>query len=170
MAFDLSSYGVALAIVNRFVDNETVDVFEISPAGQLATLLLLVKDEMTLKILKSETTSIFREQILHVEGIENFAEDLLKVYLSQTQAKIQTNILVSETESVAKALAWADKCLKNKLDLVDFRSLRTQPKNIIVTITHSQLAKLIEATNPQFKNTLIEKVEPSLKVYYEVVI
>lgn len=171
IALDLSSYGMALSIINRFVDDDTIKVFEISPCGQSAILILVVKEINTLLVLKSEITSFFKSHILDVRVIADFHAELLPTYLSQTKAKISKSLLILEGSSVAIGLEIADKLLKENHILIDFRVVRTFPKNVILTISEASgknLNQLLDINFLEFKKTFIDNVQPPLKSYYEI--
>lgn len=173
LAFDLSSYGVALAIINQFADDEAVKVFEVSPCGQSAILILLAKDANVLVILNAEIESTFKSQILASSLIENTHGDLLPTYLSQNKVVLHKSLIILEGSSVAMGLALAHKALEEKNTLVDFRVIRTFPKNVVITLT----TEAPEANNRwmslddgfDFKKTYIENIQPLLKSYFEIV-
>ena len=72
LVLDLTSYGAAFAVLNRFVDDEQVKVFEISPIGQKAVLMLLLQDEITATILQKEIKIFFSNEIISSGLIINF--------------------------------------------------------------------------------------------------
>ena len=63
LAFDLSSYGAALSIINQFVDDQSTKVFEVSPSGQSAILILVSQDLIGLQVIKNEAISFYRSEI-----------------------------------------------------------------------------------------------------------
>lgn len=168
IAFDLSSYGAALAIINQFVDDEGVKVFEISPCGTSAILILLAQEINLAQLLKSEIISFFKAQVLNAHVVENIHCDLLPTYLSQNKALLQKNLLVLEGNSIATGLRLADRILKDKHALVDFRVVRTFPKNVILSITTENNIQCLDLDISDFRKTYIEGVQPVLKSYYEV--
>lgn len=168
ISFDLSSYGVALAIINQFVDDKTIKVFEVSPCGQSAILILLATDNISIQIIKSGAASLFKSQILSCAVIENIHADLLPAYLSQNKAALAGSLMLLENPSVSAALGLADQLLKEKHLLVDFRVIRTFPKNVILTFSTEKLSYLNKLNLPDFKKTSIENIQPSLKSFYEI--
>lgn len=168
LALDLSSYGAALAIVNQFVDDAAVKVFEISPCGQSAVLILVSKENISLQIIKAETNSIFRSQVLSSALIENVHEELLPTYLSQNKARLSHSLIILESSSVATCFFMADKLLKAKYSLIDFRVVRTFPKNVILSVGTDNLSQPINFSGLDFKKTYIENIQPILKNFYEV--
>lgn len=157
-----------MAVINRFVDGESVRVFEISPSGQMATLILMTKDEITAQVLKSESTSLFKDQIIRCESVFNFHEDILPAYLSQNKQTVGKSLLVLETDSVSGAMLEADAYLKKGIKILDFRTVRTSPKNIILIFTGDNFAVSYEQQLSNFKINIIENVEPTLKQYFEI--
>ena len=168
LAFDLSSYGAALAIINQFVDDENIKVFEVSPCGQAAILILVAKEINLLHIVKAETDSIFKSQILTSLLIENAHADLFPAYLSQNKSKLNKSLIILEGSSVAEGLFLADKLLVDKNILVDFRVIRTFPKNVIITFSAETKSSPIYLNGLDFKTTYIENIQPCLKSFYEI--
>lgn len=171
LVLDLSSYGSALAIINQFCDGQSVEVFELSPVGTAAILILEIKDRIAGTLLKNEIFSFYKSSILSSRLIENYDPNLLKVYLSQNQAEVSTHLLVQEFSFVSEALAGAQGLIIQNLVIVDLRVIRTFPMNVILTATSSNLDKLVELKNVGAPRTatIIEKVEPTLKEYYQIV-
>lgn len=165
LAFDLASYGAALGIINQYVDDASVKVFEISPCGSSSILILLSSDKVSLQIVKSQSESIFKGQILASVVVENIHNDLLPVYLSQNKTELKNNLLVLEGHYVSSALEIANEMLNAGESLVDFRIIRTFPKSVVLTFT-SSTTKIFESKD--FKKTIIENVQPVLKTYYEI--
>ena len=64
LAFDLMSYGAAIAILNRYVDDEVIKCLEVSPSGSQATLIFVSKDEMALNVIQNEADALFKDAIL----------------------------------------------------------------------------------------------------------
>lgn len=168
LAFDLSSYGAAFAIINQFVDDETVKVFEVSPCGVSANLILLAKESISLQIIKSEAIAIFQSQILSAALIENIHHDLLPVYLSQNKSTLKKSLIIFEGSSVAQGLALAQKALTEKMSLIDFRVIRTFPKNVVISVTADSSTPALSTEEFDFKKTHIENIQPSLKSFYEI--
>lgn len=168
LAFDLSSYGSALAIINKYVDDESVKVFEVSPCGQGAILILLAKDPMPLQLVKSESIAMLKSQILESYLIENFNSDLLPAYLSQNKTKLKKVMAVLEGGLVSSGLLLANELLNEGISLVDFRVVRTHPKNIIITVTAVNALTMAHFQNLDFKYTFIEDIRPALRAYYEI--
>lgn len=168
IALDLTSYGAAFAIINRFVDDDGIKVFEVSPCGQTAILILLAKEITSAQILISEIASFFKDQVLNIALIENAHTDLLPTYLSQNKTSLNKNLLILEGSSVALGLHLADKLLKQKYALVDFRVIRTFPKNVIISATTASMTELLDIDCANFKKNYIEEVQISLKSFYEI--
>lgn len=168
LVFDLSSYGSALAIINQFVDDDAVKVFEVSPSGQSAILLLVSKESVSLQIIKGEAASIFKSQVLSAAVIEDIHEELLTTYLSQNKTLLSKSIVILESSFVAEGLRLADQLLKAKHTLIDFRVVRTFPKNVILTVGSDNLNPSINIDCTNFKKTYIENIQPILKSFYEV--
>lgn len=168
LTFDLTSYGSALSIINQFVDDKSIKVFEISPCGQAAILILVAEDFISLQIIKSEALSVYRSQILEFSIIENIHGDVLPTYLSQNKFGIGNSLAILEGASVAKALYLADQLVKNKNSLIDLRVIRTNPKSVILTIAPENLNYFDNFDGFDFKKTYIENIQPSLKAFYEI--
>lgn len=168
IAYDLSSYGAAFAIINQFVDDEAVKVFEVSPCGQTAILILLSKEPISLQIIKSEVASIFGSQVLSCALIENIHEDLLPTYLSQNKSTLRKTLAILEGPSIANGFVLAQRALEKKNTLIDFRVIRTFPKNILLTISAESLGQLINPDGFDFKQTNFDSIQPSLKSFYEI--
>ena len=171
LVLDLSSYGSALAIINQFCDGKSVEVFEVSPVGTAALLILEIKDRIAATLLKTEIISFFKSSVLSSRLIEAYDLNLLKVYLSQNHTSIANHLLVQEFSFVSEALAAADQLIKQDLAVLDLRVIRTFPMNVILTLTSSDVNKLVAVKNagaPR-SSTIIEKVEPVLKEYFQIV-
>jgi|GEM_PF-4881644 len=168
LAFDLSSYGAAFAIINQYVDDEVVKVFEVSPSGPSAILILLCKEIISLQIIKSQVASIYSAQILSVALIENIHEELLLTYLSQNKTKLKKSLAIYEGSFVSMGLVLAQKALVAKNSLIDFRVIRTFPKNVVLTVSVDSLGQLVSSDAFNFKKTYIENIQPSLRSFYEI--
>jgi len=112
LSFDLSSYGAALSVVNQFVDGDDCRDFELSPCGISAQLILLFKDEMTLKIVRENAGSYFKSQIKDVKSVENINEKLLPCYLSQNKTELKKNLVVLEGGFVSSGLQLMQKSFR----------------------------------------------------------
>ena len=168
LAFDLSSYGAALSIINQFVDDNSIKVFEVSPSGQTAVLILVSQDLIALQVVKNETVSFYRSEILESSMIENIHEDVIPAYLSQNKPGVCKSMVIVEGPFVSTALAIADQLVIDKNVLVDFRVVRTGPKNVILTVGSENVGYFDTAEFPGFKKTIIENIQPSLKAFFEI--
>ncbi|MCC2680064.1 MAG: hypothetical protein K0R29_2640 [Pseudobdellovibrio sp.] len=168
IAFDLSSYGAALALVNQFVDNDGCRDFELSPCGTSAQLILLVRDALSLKVIREQASSLLKSQILDVQTVENINSQLLPCYLSQTKTSLQKKLYVFEGIFVASGLALMQELLSQGAQPVDFRVVRTSPKNVILTVTGESALDTTAAGRLQFKTTVIDSIQPSLKEFFQV--
>ena len=171
LVLDLSSYGSALAIINQFCDGKGVEVFEVSPVGTAALLVLEIKDRIASTLLKNEIYSFHKSSILSFRLIENYDLKLLKVYLSQNQDLVLNHLLVQEFSFVSEAFAVAHELTSQNINIVDFRVIRTFPMNVILTSTSQSLDQLVKVKNVGVPraSTIIEKTEPVLKEYYQIV-
>lgn len=168
LAFDLSSYGAALSIINQFVDDQTTKVFEVSPSGQSAILILVSQDLIGLQVIKNEAVSFYRSEILEFSMIENIHEEVIPAYLSQNKPGVSKTLVIVEGPYVSTALAIADQLVENKNILLDFRVVRTGPKNVILTVGTSDVTYFESIDLPGFKKTIIENIQPSLKSFFEI--
>ncbi|MBC7743420.1 MAG: hypothetical protein H7061_14580 [Bdellovibrionaceae bacterium] len=168
---DLSSYGSALALINEFSDDEGVKVFEVSPMGTGALLILMTQEVTAAQILKNQIQTQMNPSVLSCCLIEDAHDDLLKTYLSQSQTKVGKNIMIIESTFVSEALSLANKLLANSIQLLDLRIVRTFPSNTIITATADHSEKLMTAVQKhnQLKYTLITNPQTVLKSYFEVV-
>lgn len=170
VVIDLSSYGSALALLNQFGDDVDVKVFEVSPMGSGALLVLLTKEAMAASVLKAEIIAHWAPSIVHIEVISDAHPDLLSTYLSQATAAVTTNILVLESAYVSQAMRAADLLLKKSISLIDFRIIRTFPSNSILIASHNQVSELVNFSNgnEKLKPTIISNVSENLRSYFEV--
>lgn len=168
LAIDLSSYGAALSIINQFVDDHSIKVFEVSPCGQTAILILASQDLLGLQVVKNEVAAFYRSEILEFSMIENIHEDVVPVYLSQNKPGVGHTLVIIEGPFVSTALKIADQLVKDGNILLDFRVIRTGPKNIILTIGTESAAFFDSFNYAGFKKTLIENIQPSLKAFFEI--
>lgn len=171
LVLDISSYGSALAIINRFCDDKNVEVFEVSPIGTAAVLILEIKDRITATLLKNEIFSFYKGSLLAHRLLEQFDMNLLKVYLSQNKPEVQTHLLVQEFSFISEAFVAAQNWTKRNVDVIDFRVIRTFPANVILTMTSESLDILTQfkEANGVKSSTVIERVEPILKKYFQIV-
>ncbi len=170
LCLDLASYGTALAIINQFCDDDQAKVFEVSPVGTAGILILLIQDQTTAELLKNEIFSYYKASILSSSLIIDLNVSLLKTYLSQNVPVVATNLLIQEFSFVSEGFTAADILFLNKIDLVDFRVIRTYPLNIILVSTSKDLAGL-QLANEKIRSrtyAIIPKVEPVLKQYFEI--
>lgn len=168
LSFDLTGYGAALALVNRFVDGEVVRDFELSPTGAEAQLILLSQDVLALQVIKNDGQSYLGSQILQSALIENIHEDLLPTYLSQNKTALAQCLTVLELTSVSNGFLAAQSLLTKGISLVDFRVVRTSPKNIIITATSDSATACDFLDLTPLKKTVLTDLQPSLKSYYEI--
>lgn len=171
LVLDLFSYGSALGIINQFVDDDQIKVFEISPIGSAAVLILWVRDFLTASILKKEIESQFKSSLHSVSLIENLHEELLPIYLSQKQGLLCKKMLIVESNNLADSFSAADSGLKESYGLVDFRVVRTYPKNVILIFSadHFKTSFIESLQQKDFHLTQIDQLNPALKSYFEIV-
>lgn len=165
LVFDLSSYGVALALINRYADDDAVKVFEVSPCGSAALLLLIAKEPMALSLIQAEAQKLYGAQILKSALISDLHESLLPTYLSQNDTAVSKHLAVLEFSALSDALSEAQKILKSGLELLDLRVVRTYPINVIVCLTSSDASRLPKESSSG-RTTLIENLQPVLKNYF----
>lgn len=170
--FDLTKVGTAYQIINSFVDDKTIHVFEISPVGQQAVLILNSKDAISLNFAYQQSLSLFRADILDSAFIGPLSEVVISAYLSQAQPAIQKNILVVEVGSFSKAFLVAKRLAEKSIQIIDFRAVRTCPPNLIITASNESTEILSQFTNefPLAKITLIESIQKPLQSFFTVVI
>lgn len=168
LAFDLTSYGAALTLVNQFVDNDSCRDFEVSPCGVQAQVILLFRDVLSLKVVRENAASFLKSQVLDVQTVENIHPSLLPCYLSQTKAELQKKLYIFEGASVASGLVLMQDLLKQGAAPVDFRIVRTSPKNVIVAVTSHDQLNAGTADRLQFKTTVIDSIQPSLKEFFQI--
>lgn len=168
ISFDLSSYGTALSILNQFADGENVKDFEVSLCGTSAQLILLAQDTVSLQVIKGEAQALFKSQILDVQIVENIHVDLLPAYLSQNKPQIQNSMAVLEGIFVSTGLVLLQQALLAGFGVVEFRVVRTAPKNVILILTSNNEADFIKINSMNFKLNQISKVEKILKSYFEI--
>lgn len=171
LVLDLFSYGSALSILNQYVDDDQIKVFEISPTGSAATLILWIRDVMTANVLKKDIESQFKASLHSVSLIENLNEELLPTYLSQKQGPLFKKMLVAESNSLANSFLVADGSLKENYSLVDFRVVRTHPKNVILIFSADDFKiNFIETLQEKdFHLTQIDHLSATLKSYFEII-
>jgi len=171
LVLDLFSYGSALSILNQFVDDDQIKAFEISPTGSAATLILLIRDFLTATVLKKEIESQFKSSLHSLSLIENIHQNLLPTYLSQKQGLLSKKMLVAESNSLADSFFLAQNSLTENYSLVDFRVVRTFPKNVILIFSADQFAvNFIEKLQKKnFHLTQIDHINSALKSYFEIV-
>ncbi len=167
LSFDLSSYGAGLSLVNQFVDNDGCKDFELSPCGNTAQLILLMRDTMVLKVVQESAISLLKSQILDMQLIENLQPQLLPCYLSQNKVALHKKLYVFEGPFVSSGLVLMQDLLNQGAQAVDFRIVRTSPKNVIVTVTSDSALDSKSADQLKFKMTLIDSIQNSLKDFYQ---
>lgn len=167
LSFDLSSYGAGLALLNQFVDNDGCRDFELSPTGTSAQLILLLRDSLSLKVVIETAQSLLKSQILDSKAVENFHAELLPCYLSQNKAVLQKKLFVFEGSYVSSGLALMQELLQQGAKPVDFRIVRTGPKNVIISVTSDADLNLAPVEHLQFKISVIDPIQPALKSYFQ---
>ena len=164
----MSSYGTALAILNQFADGENVKDFEVSVCGNSAQLILLAQEMVSLQIIKGESQALFKSQILDVQIIEDIHSELLPIYLSQNKPQVQNSMAIFEGAFVSTGLQLLQQALVNNLGVVEFRIIRTFPKNVILVLTSADIKNFQKVFSVDFKMTQINKAENILKSYFEI--
>ncbi|OFZ28436.1 MAG: hypothetical protein A2622_04870 [Bdellovibrionales bacterium RIFCSPHIGHO2_01_FULL_40_29] len=169
--FDLSKLGSAYQLINSFVDERTVFVFEVSPVGDRALLILSCHDLISSQLIFSQAQSLFQSEILKSTLIENVENDVVLAYLSQKQSPCRSHFLILEENYFSLAFKKAQELFRSGVEIMDFRAIRTNPPNLVVTMTHdsvdflnSMLMKLESG-----KATIVADVQPSLKAFFEIV-
>ncbi|MBC7465479.1 MAG: hypothetical protein H7256_05755 [Bdellovibrio sp.] len=170
LVFDLTKLGAAYQIINSFVDDEVVHVFEVSPLGTSAVLILASNDIITLKFIEKECQAFFKSDILNMAFLENVDEKIIEAYLSQNQTAVQKHLAIVEENSFAGAFQVANHALKQGIHIVDFRVVRTSIPNLILTLTSDSIEILSQLAQPQqlLKLTVIENSQKPLKSYFEI--
>lgn len=168
LSFDLSSYGVALAIINEFVDRENIMDFEVSPCGQQAQLILLGLDIISLQVIKAQAEALFKSQILNACLINEINEQLLPTYLSQNKTPAKKSTMIIELSYVSEGLACAHHLLQSGIDILDFRVVRTSPKNVFIIATAENENSLTAFQHAAGKKTVIADTQPILRSYFEI--
>lgn len=173
LVFDLSKLGTAYQIINSFVDCETLQVFEISPIGAQAVLILMSKDLILLQLVHSQSESLYKSEILSSVIIKNMDSKILNPYLSQPNhppTEIKSNLLVIELNAFAAAFAKAKQLTDSGVDIIDFRAIRTCPPNLIITATSDKIEKLSQFVNQDVssKVSIIPQLQSSLRSYFEI--
>ena len=147
LVFDVSSYGSALAIINQFCDDKDVKVFEVSPVGPAAILILLVGDAIAGELLHNEIVSFFKSSILNSIRLKNLDIEILKIYLSQNKPEVLSNVLVQEFSFVSEAFGASQFLRNSDISVIEFRLIRTFPTNAILVSTSNDVSKLIKIKN-----------------------
>lgn len=162
--------GAAYQIINLFADEQALHVFEVSPIGTQALLILSCKDLISAQLVYNECLSLHRSDVLASVIIENVNDSILNAYLSQEKPSLSTNILVIETQYFSHAFEAAKKLVQADIAVVDFRAVRTSPASLIVTGTNSSAENLNQFMSKNLfgKMTLIPDVQPVLKAYFEI--
>ena len=169
--FDLSKVGTAYQIINSFVDDQVIHVFEISPMGSRAVLILVSQDLISLQVVYNQVLSMHKADILISTCIEMISPKILETYLSQNRTQMAASLLIVETDSFSMAFDFGQKLALKNIELVDFRVVRTGPPNIIITATGSSEALNIFLTASScVKTTLIDQVQKPLKAYFEILV
>ncbi|MGZ3692558.1 MAG: hypothetical protein ACXVAX_13700 [Pseudobdellovibrio sp.] len=166
LCFDLSSYGAALSLLNQFVDGESIIDFEISPCGQQAQLLLLSNELTALQFAQKEALSLLHSQILSSAIISDLHPQLLPIYLSQSKNSPQESLAIFEGSSTANGLKLLQNLLLKGITVLDFRIVRTSPKNVIVVATAEHSKSFDNFETLDFKKSVIEKKQNILNSYF----
>lgn len=170
LVLDLSNLGSAYSIINRFVDNENIEVFEISPIGTAALLILNVNDSISSQLLYNNIKNEYKSDLMSMALITDIEPSVVKTYLSQSQAQIQKNLLILESSEVSRMFSVAQNAAtKGTIGLVDFRVIRTNPCNAVLVITSDQISNLMTFKDFGVKTTLINDVQNSVKEYFEII-
>ena len=168
VCFDLSSYGAAAAILNRFVNGENILDFEISPIGTQAQLVLLFEDHISMQVVHGESQAMFKSEILNSAALENIQSELLSTYLGQNKTEPKKHICILESGSLASAFEVAKRAFNQGLSVLDFRVVRTSPKNVILVLSGDSTNDLAQFNSAGMKMSLIENIQPRLRSYYEI--
>jgi len=170
LVLDLTKIGTAYQMINSFVDDEAVHVFEISPIGTNAVFILGANDLITLQLVQQQAVSFFKSDILNIRLIDDVHPTVLLAYLSQSSVALNKHIAVIEETSFALAFHAAQTAAKLGVGLVDFRAVRTGVPNLMITLTSDSIEKLAKAgeLSSLSKFTMINDVQKPLRAYFEV--
>lgn len=171
LIFDLSKLGAAYQLINSYVDNDVVNVFEVSPLGTAAVLILASNDVMALQLIQKEGSSFFKNDILETALIENVNDTVLQTYLSQNVPNIKKHMAIFEDTTFSAAFKLANLLVASGLELVDFRVVRTNPPNLILTASADAIDKLsaVDISKEKTKVSIIDSVQKPLRSYFEVI-
>jgi hypothetical protein len=172
LVFDLTKLGAAYQIINSFVDDDVVQAFEVSPIGTKAVLILVSNDLITMKFIEKECSAFFNSDILNSILIENIQHEVIHAYLSQNVPTVMNHLAVIEETSFADAFRLSAAAAAKEIQIVDFRAIRTGTPNLVITLTDHSIERLnqLSASNRFTKFTVIEKVQKSLKSYFEILV
>lgn len=167
--FDLSKVGTAYQIINSFVDEVTIHVFEICPLGSQAVLMLSSNDLIALQFIYNQCLTMHKADILNSAIIADLNSEIIETYLSQNKPQVAESILIVESEAFSAAFKFAKELAVAKVSLIDFRAVRTSPPHLIITATGKTevLAGFVNS-NSMVKTTLIDQVQKPLKGYFEI--
>ena len=97
-------------------------------------------------------------------------KEILETYLSQKQEAVLSQLCIAEFSVVSDAFLWLHRILKQNINLVDFRIIRTSLLNVIITISSNDSSwhKQIEQATTCGKLHFIDKVEAVTRSYFEL--
>lgn len=169
--FDFAKVGTAYLIINSFVDEVVIQVFEISPVGGRAVLILRSADKLALEFIYQQCLTLHGSDILECAFIDELDENIVACYLSQNHPTLKKNLFVVEERFVSKAFLIAKSLLEEGLVLIDFRVVRTDPPNIIITSSDDSIDRLslFMQSNKLLKSTIIENVQKPLQSFFQII-
>ena len=169
--FDLAKIGIAYLIINSFVDEEVIQVFEVSPIGGRAILILRSTDKMALEFTYRQCLNLYGSDILEHSFINDMDESVVACYLSQNHPTLKKHLFVVEERFLSTAFQLAKLLQDKNFTLIDFRVVRTDPPSIILTSSDDSIEHLnlfMQKNNLQ-KSTLIENVQKPLQAYFQII-
>lgn len=169
LVIELSNLGSAYSIVNQFAEIDSVDVFEISPIGAGSILILSSSDALSAEILYNNIKTNYKNSILNIQLILEIQTEVILTYLSQNKPNLKKHLAVIEAGSVANMFMYANKLLDKKIELIDFRLIRTRPANVILTVTTDNIETLSQLNFTDAHVTIINDLQPVTKSYFEIV-
>ncbi len=169
--FDLAKIGTAYLIINSFVDEAVIQVFEVSPIGGRAVLILRSADSMALEFAYRQCLTLHKADILNHSFIPQLDENIMSCYLSQNHPTLKKHLFVAEEHFLSTAFNIATSLTEEAFTLIDFRVVRTDPPNIIITSSDDSIERLnlFMQKNNLLKATLIANVQKPLQAYFQII-
>lgn len=164
----VSSYGAALEAANIATNRKNLELLEIIPFGTFCQLLVKGPEADLIGYRKVLRTADLQKSVI----LNQPDERLLKAYYHLENQPIQNYLFILENEFAGYLLAWGQKLLGKKLEIVDFRQPRFPGAMACLVMTGANFndaqSEILEMESQKIKVSFVEEPSVKLRSYFDI--